>query len=86
MATKKTCASTTDLYEDVLKCPGQKRMPGVRAYGFFTPRRFITKFAEPQKEGAASLKDYLVIKDNHTLQADKVWYKIAFITDKSSFS
>ena len=86
MATKKTCASATDLYEDVLKCPGEKRMPGTRAYGFFIPRRYITKFAEPQKETATSLKDYLVIKDSHTIQADKVWIKIAFITDKSSFS
>ncbi len=46
MATKKTCASTTDLYEDVLKCPGEKRLPGTRAYGFFIPRRYITKFAD----------------------------------------
>ena len=45
MVTKKTCASTTDLYEDVLKCPGEKRLPGTRAYGFFIPRRYITKFA-----------------------------------------
>lgn len=86
MANKKTCASTTDLYEDVLKCPGEKRLPGTRAYGFFIPRRYITKLAEPQKEAATSLKDYLVIKDNHTIQADKVWFKVAFVTDKSSFS
>lgn len=86
MATKKTCASTADLYEDVLKCPGEKRLPGVRAFGFFIPRRYITKLAEPQKEAATSLKDYLVIKDSHTIQADKVWFKVAFITDKSSFS
>ena len=86
MATKKTCASTADLYEDVLKCPGEKRLPGVRAFGFFIPRRYITKLAEPQKEAATSLKDYLVIKDSHTIQADKVWFKVAFVTDKSSFS
>lgn len=86
MATKKTCASTADLYEDVLKCPGEKRLPGVRAFGFFIPRRYITKLAEPQKEAATSLKDYLVIKDSHTIQADKVWIKVAFVTDKSSFS
>ena len=85
MATKKTCASTADLYEDVLKCPGEKRLPGVRAFGFFIPRRYITKLAEPQKEAATSLKDYLVIKDSHTIQADKVWFKVAFVTDKSSF-
>ena len=86
MATKKTCASTADLYEDVLKCPGEKRLPGVRAFGFFIPRRYITKLAEPQKEAATLLKDYLVIKDSHTIQADKVWIKVAFVTDKSSFS
>jgi len=83
---KKTCASTTDLYEDVLKCPGEKRLPGTKAYGFFIPRRYITKLAEPKKEAAASLKEYLVISDSHTLASDKFWFKVAFLIDKNSFS
>lgn len=53
---------------------------------FLHSTTYITKLAEPQKEAATSLKDYLVIKDSHTIQADKVWIKVAFVTDKSSFS
>ena len=83
---KKTCASTTDLYEDVLKCPGEKRLPGTKRFGFFIPRRYITKLAEPQKEAASALKDYLVIKDSHTIQSDKKWIKVEFLTDKNSFA
>ena len=71
MAQKKSCTDAVDLYEDVLKCPGQKRLPGTRAYGWFIRRAYITKLAEPQKEAATALKDYLVIKESHTLQADK---------------
>lgn len=85
-AGKKSCADAVDLYEDVLKCPGQKRMPGTRAYGWVIPRRWITKLAEPQKELATSLKDYLVIKDSHTLAADKVWIKVQFVIDKNSMA
>lgn len=83
---KKSCADPVALYEDVLKCPGQKRMPGTRAYGWVIPRRWITKLAEPQKEAATALKDFLVIKDSHTLVADKKWIKVEFIVDKNSFS
>ena len=31
---KKTCAEAANLYEDVLRCPGVKRLPGTRAYGW----------------------------------------------------
>jgi hypothetical protein len=84
MAQKKSCTDGVNLYEDVLKCPGQKRLPGTRAYGWFIPRRWITKLAEPQKEAATTLKDYLIIKESHTLQADKKWIRLEFIPDKSS--
>ena len=70
----------------MIKCPGQKRLPGTRAYGWFIRRAYITKLAEPQKEAAAALKDYLVIKDSHTLQADKKWIRVEFIPDKSSMA
>lgn len=86
MASKKSCADAVDLYEDVIKCPGQKRLPGTRAYGWFIPRRWITKLAEPQKEAATTLKDYLIIKESHTLQADKKWIRLEFIPDKSSMA
>lgn len=86
MASKKSCADAVNLYEDVLKCPGQKRLPGTRAYGWFIPRRWITKLAEPQKEAATTLKDYLIIKESHTLQADKKWIRLEFIPDKSSMA
>lgn len=71
MAQKKSCTDAVNLYEDVIKCPGQKRLPGTRAYGWFIRRAYITKLAEPQKEAAAALKDYLVIKDSHTLRLTK---------------
>ena len=86
MATKKSCTDAVDLYEDVIKCPGQKRLPGTRAYGWFIRRAYITKLAEPQKEAATALKDYLVIKESHTLQADKKWIRLEFIPDKSSMT
>lgn len=86
MASKKSCADAVGLYEDVIKCPGQKRLPGTRAYGWFIPRRWITKLAEPQKEAATTLKDYLIIKESHTLQADKKWIRLEFIPDKSSMA
>ena len=86
MAQKKSCTDGVNLYEDVLKCPGQKRLPGTRAYGWFIPRRWITKLAEPQKEAATTLKDYLIIKESHTLQADKKWIRLEFIPDKSSMA
>lgn len=86
MASKKSCTDAVNLYEDVIKCPGQKRLPGTRAYGWFIRRSYITKLAEPQKEAAAALKDYLVIKESHTLQADKKWIRVEFIPDKSSIA
>lgn len=70
----------------MIKCPGQKRLPGTRAYGWFIRRAYITKLAEPQKEAATALKDYLVIKESHTLQADKKWIRLEFIPDKSSMA
>ena len=45
---KKTCAEAANLYEDVLRCPGVKRLPGTRAYGWLIRRAFITAMAEPQ--------------------------------------
>lgn len=86
MAQKKSCTDAVNLYEDVIKCPGQKRLPGTRAYGWFIRRAYFTKLAEPQKEAAAALKDYLVIKESHTLQADKKWIRVEFIPDKSSMA
>ncbi|RHC78188.1 hypothetical protein DW830_04060 [Prevotella sp. AM34-19LB] len=86
MAQKKSCTDAVNLYEDVIKCPGQKRLPGTRAYGWFIRRAYITKLAEPQKEAAAALKEYLVIKESHTLQADKKWIRVEFIPDKSSIA
>lgn len=86
MASKKSCTDAVNLYEDVIKCPGQKRLPGTRAYGWFIRRGYITKLAEPQKEAAAALKDYLIIKESHTLQADKKWIRVEFIPDKSSMA
>ena len=86
MASKKSCTDAVNLYEDVIKCPGQKRLPGTRAYGWLIRRAYITKLAEPQKEAAAALKDYLVIKESHTLQADKKWIRVEFIPDKSSIA
>lgn len=83
---KKTCAEAANLYEDVLRCPGVKRLPGTRAYGWLIRRAFITAMAEPQKESATALKDYLVIKDSHTLAADKKWIKVEFLPDKSSIA
>ena len=84
--TKKTCASAVDLYEDIIKCPGEKRLPGTKSYGYFIPRRFITTLAKPLGDTATSLKEFLVIKDSHVVQADKKWLKIEVITDKNSFS
>lgn len=65
--TKKSCTDSVDLYEDLLKCPGAKRLPGTGRRVFLAPRRYITALAKPQLEKAASMKDYLVIKESHTM-------------------
>ena len=84
--TKKSCTDSVDLYEDLLKCPGAKRLPGTGRRVFLAPRRYITALAKPQLEKAASMKDYLVIKESHTMAADKKFIVAYLATDKSNFS
>ena len=86
MAEKKSCTESADLYEDLLKCPGAKRLPGTGRKVYLAPRRWITQLAKPQLEKAASMKDYLVIKESHTMAADKKFIVAYLATDKSNFS
>lgn len=83
---KKSCTESADLYEDLLKCPGAKRLPGTGRKVYLAPRRWITQLAKPQLEKAASMKDYLVIKESHTMAADKKFIVAYLATDKSNFS
>ena len=75
---KKSCTESADLYEDLLKCPGAKRLPGTGRKVYLAPRRWITQLAKPQLEKAASMKDYLVIKESHTMAADKKFTENGF--------
>ena len=83
---KKSCTESADLYEDLLKCPGAKRLPGTGRKVYLSPRRWITQLAKPQLEKAASMKDYLVIKESHKMVADKKFIVAYLSTDKSNFS
>lgn len=76
------CANDASIYENIEFCKGDKSLPGVRNHAYYIPRRDIHTFPRPSSS-PASLDAVGVITTDFTLEADKVWHRIALVPNES---
>lgn len=81
MATK--CTTTNNLYDDVLHCPGEISLPGVREHGYYIRRTDIIKWPPIPMNAAASLEGNPVYTVDFSLAADAKWHKFDLIPGES---
>lgn len=74
------CTKQASIYSDLEKCPGQKKLPGIRDYVYATSKRDILAYPEVP-EDPKSLTEAVQTKGDYTLAADKYFYKIGIVKD-----
>lgn len=74
------CTNNASIYEDLEKCPGQKKLPGIRDHVFATSKRDILAYpAVP--DAPKSLTEAVQATGDFTLAADKYFYKVGIVKD-----
>lgn len=74
------CTKNASIYEDLEKCPGQKKLPGIRDYVYAASKRDILTYPEVSDE-PASLAEAVTAKGDFTLAADKYFVKVGIVKD-----
>lgn len=74
------CTRTPSIYEDLEKCPGQKKLPGIRDYVYGVSKRDIITYPKINAE-PSTLADCVKTTGDFGLAADKVWNKIGIVKD-----
>lgn len=74
------CTNQASIYSDLEKCPGQKKLPGIRDYCFATSKRDIISYPEVSEE-PKTLAEAVQTKGDYVLAADKYFYKIGIVKD-----
>ena len=72
------CTKNPSIYADLEKCPGQKKLPGIRDWVFTTSKRDILSYPAVS-EAPADLKEAAQAKGDFVLAADKYFYKIGIV-------
>ncbi|MCH3994308.1 MAG: hypothetical protein LKE54_04525 [Prevotella sp.] len=79
----KQCTEINNLYDDVPHCPGQISLPGVREHFYWLRRSEIIKWPVLPMNGAETLEENPVYKDDFVLAADSVWHRADLIPNES---
>lgn len=74
------CKNNASIYEDLEKCPGQKKLPGIRDYVYATSKRDILAYPEVPSAPESLAKAVTAVGD-YTLAADKYFYKLGVVKD-----
>lgn len=74
------CNKNASIYEDLEKCPGQKKLPGIRDYVYATSKRDILAYPSVS-DTPKSLTEAVQAKGDFTLAADKYFYKLGIVKD-----
>ena len=74
------CTKNASIYEDLEKCPGQKKLPGIRDYVYSVSKRDIVTYPSAP-DAPASLKEAAVAKGDYLLAADKYFTKVGIVKD-----
>lgn len=72
------CTKNPSVYADLEKCPGQKKLPGIRDWVYTTSKRDILSYPAVS-EAPADLKEAAQTKGDFVLAADKYFYKIGIV-------
>lgn len=74
------CTKDASIYEDLEKCPGQKKLPGIRDYVYAASKRDILAYPSVP-DSPKTLKEAVQTTGDFTLAADKYFYKIGIVKD-----
>lgn len=74
------CTKAASIYADLEKCPGQKKLPGIRDYVYATSKRDILAYPEVS-DNPTTLAESVQAKGDYTLAAEKYFYKIGIVKD-----
>lgn len=74
------CTKNPSFYEDLPKCPGQKKLPGLRDWVYAASKRDILGYPVVPDE-PASLKESVTATGDFTLAADKYFVRIGIVKD-----
>lgn len=74
------CTKNASIYEDLEKCPGQKKLPGIRDYVYAASKRDILAYPSVP-DSPKTLKEAVQTTGDFTLAADKYFYKIGIVKD-----
>ena len=77
MSSKCTYAS---IYEDLPKCPGAKKLPGLRDFAYAASKRDIVAYPTIT-DSPKTLSEAVTYKGDFTLAADKYFVKIGIVKD-----
>ena len=74
------CTKNPSIYEDIEKCPGQKKLPGIRDYVYAASKRDILTYPTIA-DAPATLAKAVQTSGDFTLAADKYFYKLGIVKD-----
>lgn len=78
------CTKNASFYEDLEKCPGQKKLPGVRDYVYSVSKRDILLF--PTAAAAPkTLAEAVQLTGDFTLASDKYFNKVGIVKDDGQY-
>jgi len=72
------CTKDASIYEDLEKCPGQKKLPGIRDYVYAASKRDILAYPSVP-DSPKTLKEAVQTTGDFTLAADKYFIKIGIV-------
>lgn len=74
------CTNNASIYDDLPKCPGQKKLPGIRDFVYATSKRDILTYPTVP-DTPKTLKEAVQATGDFVLAADKYFYKIGIVKD-----
>lgn len=74
------CTKNASIYEDLEKCSGQKKLPGIRDYIYATSKHDILAYPSVPDE-PTSLAAAVQATGDYILAADKYFYKVGIVKD-----
>ena len=79
-----SCTSV-DLYKSILKCAGQRYLPGIRPKVYFILKENIAAWPSVVNEVTTDMGDIAKTSGNFTLAASKKWQRLDLVDLKSNF-
>lgn len=77
--------TTIDLYKSILKCAGQRYMPGIRPKVYFILKENIVAWPSVVNEVTTDMGDIAKTSGNFSLAASKKWQRLDLVDLKSNF-